>query len=255
VLTALTRDVSRSFDRCQLTHVERSPIDVERARAQHDAYEWALVELGCTVRRLDTTDEMPDSVFIEDTAVVFREAAVIARPGAESRRAEVAGVSAALQRFGMPRGEIVDPGTLDGGDVLVVGRRVFVGESARTNSEGIRQLKQLLRRLDYKVQGVPLHDCLHLKSAATLVAPDALLVNRALTDARAFSGLTLIDVDPDEPDAANALLIGDTLIFPAAFPRTRRRLEARGLQVRAVDVDELAKGEGGVTCCSLIIET
>jgi dimethylargininase len=255
MLTALTRDVSGAFHDCHLTHLDRVAIDVERARAQHDAYEWALVELGCTVRRIDTTDQMPDSVFIEDTAVVFREGAVIARPGAESRRAEVAGVAGALQRFGLPCGEIVDPGTLDGGDVLVVGRRVFVGESTRTNSDGIRQLKRLLQRLDYKVQGVPLRGCLHLKSAATLVAPDTLLINRAFTDDRVFSRLTLIDVDPDEPESANALLAGNVVIYPSAYPRTRRRLEARGIQIRSVDVDELAKGEGGVTCCSLLIET
>lgn len=251
---AITREISSAFQNCMLTHLPRVPIDLERARAQHDAYEWALVELGCTVRRVDSGADMPDAVFVEDAAIVFPEGAVIARPGAESRRGETRSVSEALARFGLSVREIQEPGTLDGGDVLVVGRDVFVGASRRTNPAGINQLRHIVNRLGYRVRAVPVQDCLHLKSAVTAVASNTLLVNRNWVSADAFGDLRLIDVDPDEPHAANALVVGDVVICSAAFPKTRARLEQHGLRVKAVDVDELAKAEGGVTCCSLVFE-
>ena len=251
---ALTREISSAFEDCQLTHVPRTVIDVDRARAQHDAYEWALVELGCTIRRLDSTAEMPDSVFIEDTAVTLPQGAIIARPGAESRRSETPLVAEALRRFGLRLREIEEPGTLDGGDVLVIGRQVFVGASTRTNAAGIDQLRRILSGIRYTVRVVPVERCLHLKSAVTAVGPGTLLINREWVSAEAFTGLTLIDVDPDEPQAANALLVGETIVCAEAFPRTRARLERHGLRVTPVAVDELAKAEGGVTCCALVFE-
>ncbi len=251
---ALTREISAAFQSCELTHVERAPIDIDRARAQHAAYEWALVEAGCTVRRLDSGADMPDAVFVEDIALVLDEGAVICRPGAESRRAETPGVLEALARHGRPLQHITAPGTLDGGDVLVVGRRVFVGASARTNGAGIDQLARILEPVGYAVRAVPVRGCLHLKSAATAVAPDTVLINRERAPADAFTGLSLLDIDPQEPDGANALAIADVVVYPTAFPRTRERLERRGLRVRPVDVDELLKAEGAVTCCSVIFE-
>ena len=251
---AITREISSAFQNRELTYQPRVAIDLERARAQHDAYEWALVELGCTVRRVDSGADMPDSVFVEDTAVVFREGAVIARPGAESRRAEIQGVAEALARFGLSHRDIQEPGTLDGGDVLVVGRTVFAGASRRTNGAGINQLRQIITRLGYSVRAVPVEDCLHLKSAVTAIGPKTLLINRNWVAADAFSDLKLIDVDDDEPHAANALLVGDVAICAAAFPKTRARLEQHGVRVKVVEVDEITKAEGGVTCCSLIFE-
>ena len=255
MIWAVTRGISDSFAQCQLTHVARAPIDVERARAQHDAYEWTLVDLGCTVRRIDTAHDLPDSVFIEDTAVVFPEAAVIARPGAETRRPETAAVREALRRFGMPMREVAEPATLDGGDVLLIGRQVFIGSSTRTNATAVNQMRRFLRPLGYKVRVVPVEGCLHLKSAVTAVSPDTVLINGNWVPADAFTGLEVIDVDPDEPAGANALLVDDVVIYPAGFPKTRARLEEKGLRVRVVEVDELAKAEGGVTCCSLIFQT
>ena len=251
---ALTREISPALESCQLTHLPRVPIDLERARGQHAAYEWALVEAGCTIRRLDAGPAMPDSVFIEDIAVVLDEGAVVCRPGAASRRIETAGVVEALVRHRRPMQHIQAPGTLDGGDVLVVGRQVFVGSSARTNRPAIDQLSGMLGAVGYTVRAVPVRGCLHLKSAATRVAPDTLLINRACVPAEAFRGLSLIDVDPEEPHAANGLAVGDVVIYPASFPRTRERLERRGLRVRPVEVDELQKAEGAVTCCSLIFD-
>lgn len=254
MLMALTREVSAALESCQLTHLPRVAIDIDRARAQHAAYEWALVEEGATVRRLDSGPDMPDAVFLEDIAVVLDEGAVICRPGATSRRVETPGVIDALTRHGRALQDIRAPGTLDGGDVLVIGREVFVGSSSRTNRPAIDQLSRMLGPVGYTVRAVPVRGCLHLKSAVTAVAPDTLLINRDWVPVEAFRGHSLIDVDPREPRAANALPIGDVVIYPASFPRTRQRLERRGLRIRPVDVDELQKAEGAVTCCSLVFE-
>jgi dimethylargininase len=252
VLRALTRAVPPSIARCELTHLAREPIDVARAASQHACYEVALARLGCTVLHLPDEPELPDSVFVEDTAVVLDEVAVISRPGAESRRPETASVAAALA----PYRRLVctqAPGTLDGGDVLRVGHIVYVGLSGRTNAEGVRQLAEVLAPHGYRVVGVPVRGCLHLKSAVTAVTDDTLLLNPEWVDASHFQRAERIDVHPDEPFAANALRIGDTLIYPSSAPRTRDRLEAAGLRVESVDASELAKAEAGVTCCSLIV--
>lgn len=252
MLMAITREISASFQACELTHLERVPINLDRARAQHTAYEWALVEAGCTVRRLDAGENMPDAVFVEDIAVVLNEGAVICRSGAESRRAETPSVQEVIERHGRPVQHITAPGTLDGGDVLVIGRTVYVGSSARTNRAGIDQLARMLKPVGYEVRAVPVHGCLHLKSAATAIAPDTVLINREWVQADAFADLSLLDIDPQEPYGANALAVANVVIYPTAFPRTRERMERRGLRVRPVDIDELQKAEGAVTCGSLV---
>ncbi len=248
---ALTREISPALAACELTHLAREPIDVERARRQHEAYERALSAVGCAVQRLPAGADIPDSVFIEDAAVVLDEVAVITRPGAESRRAEIDAVADALAAH-RPLVRIDGPGTVDGGDVLVADRTVFVGRSARTNEAGIQQLREALAPFGYEVRAVPVHGCLHLKTAVTQVSDGRLLVNRDWVPAAAFGGWDLIDVDPAEPFAANGLRIGDAVIYPEAFPRTRGRLEAPGIRIVPVPADELAKAEGAVTCCSLV---
>ena len=253
MLVAITREVSPSIARCELTHLARVPIDLARAREQHAAYAALLARLGCEVRTIPAEPDLPDAVFVEDAALVLDELAVLTRPGMPSRRPEVPSVAEALR----PYRELVRieaPGTLDGGDVLVVGRDVFVGLSSRSDADGMEQLHALLTPHGYAVRGVELGGCLHLKSAATVVGPDTLLVNPEWTDASTFGGRELVAVDPDEPFAANALLIGDSVVYATAFPRTRRRLEARGIAVAPVDASELAKAEGGVTCCSLVFK-
>jgi dimethylargininase len=249
---AFTREVSRSIDRCELTHVSRLPIDLDRARAQHAAFERTLSELGCDVRRLPPAPDLPDAVFVQDTAVVLDEVAVLARPGAESRRPEVVSVGGALEPLRLLK-RIEPPGTLDGGDVICVGRIVYVGQTARTNADGARQLGDLLRPFGYSVRPVPVTGCLHLQSAVTPVADRGLLVNRAWVDPAAFGEVELIDVHPAEPFAANALEVGGTVVYPRGFPRTQSRLAARGLQVVTVDLSELARAEAGVTCCCLLV--
>lgn len=251
---AITRGISPRMDRCELTHVERQEIDLERAIAQHQSYETLLEDLGCEVRCLRASPDLPDSVFVEDTAVVMDEIAIITRPGAPSRQAEIPEITAELALH-RPMAQITVPGTLEGGDILVMDRRVIVGLSSRTNACGARQAADILRPFGYEVVTVPIEKCLHLKSAVTRVATDTILVNRAWIDAGAFTGETrIIDVDPAEPFAANALQIGESVVFPAAYPRTADRLNQAGIRVRPIDVSEILKAEGGVTCCSLVFE-
>jgi len=250
-MIAITRDVSPSLASCELSFVQRSAIDIDRAIAQHHAYREALEMLGCGVLALPALDDMPDAVFVEDVAIVLDEVAVSTRPGAPSRRGEGASVAEALAPW-RPLLRIEAPGTLDGGDVLRVGRTIYVGEAARSNADGIAQLRALLAPYGYDVRAVSTHGCLHLKSAATLVAPGTLLVQPAWVDATVFAGYRCIEVDPGEEHAANALRIGDGVIHPACFPKTRRRLEDAGIRVVPLDISELQKAEGAVTCCSLV---
>jgi dimethylargininase len=255
---ALTREISPAILNCELTHLARTPIDLDRARAQHADYEWALVEAGCTVRRLHADDDMPDAVFVEDIAVIVEELAVMTRPGADSRRGEAPAIMDALLKARAlhfrPLVMVEEPATVDGGDVLVVDKHVFVGASSRTNAAGVDQLRRIFNRAGYTVQAVPVRGCLHLKSAVTAVAPDTVLINPEWVPRDAFAAYQRIEVDPKEPHAANALLLAGRVVYPTAFPRTRERLEAAGATIRPVDVSELAKAEGAVTCCSLIFE-
>ncbi len=248
---AITRAISAAIGQCELTHLQRQPIDLGDARAQHDAYERRLREAGCDVIRLSADDTLPDSVFVEDAALVFDEVAILTRPGALSRRGETTAVAEALSPYRTVR-QIDAPATIDGGDVLVVDRRVFVGESQRTTESAIVQLAQILGPLGYVVEGVRVTGCLHLKSAVTAVSDEVLLINRAWVPDVQFRPYRLLDVDPAEPLGANALRIGHSVIYPTAYPRTRARLEALGLAVVDVDVSELIKAEGAVTCCSLV---
>ena len=252
-LIALTRAVSRTLGACELTHLPRVEIDLELARVQHQAYEQALAAAGCRVERVPALDECPDAVFIEDTAVVLDEVAIVTRPGARSRREETEAVAQAVSRY-RPILSITEPGTLDGGDVLVLGRRVFVGESGRSNPAGIAQLRQCLAPYGYSVVGVPVAGCLHLKSAVTRVADGVLLANPAWVDGSVFGAYDVVTTDESEPAAANGLAVGGTLIYPACFVRTAARLAERGITVVPVDVSELQKAEGAVTCCSLVFE-
>ncbi|MEO7272732.1 MAG: dimethylargininase [Vicinamibacterales bacterium] len=248
---ALTRAVPPTLADCELTHLTREPIDLDRAIAQHQEYEALLRELGARVERVEPAPECPDSVFIEDTALVFDELAVMTRPGADSRRGEVAGVAAALGAYRLTQAIDV-PGTLDGGDVLTIGRRIFVGLSRRTNADGVRQLAALLEPLGYTVRGVPLERCLHLKSAATAATDRLIVYHPAWIDAAVFSGFDILPVDADEAAGANVLRVGDAIVCPASAPKLARILESRGLHVRTLDASELVKAEAALTCCSLM---
>lgn len=252
MLLAITRPVSATFAACALTHLARSPIDVDLARRQHAAYESALQAAGARVVRAPEAPAMPDAVFIEDTAVVLDEVAVITRPGADSRRGEIAAVAPVLEQY-RPLLRLEAPALLDGGDVLRIGRRLYVGLSLRSNPAAVAELGRLLAPFGYTVAGVPVTGCLHLKSAVTLVADDLLLLNPRWVDAGAFDGVPHVAVAAGEPGAANALRVGEAVIFPSHFPGTATILRRCGLDVVAVDCSEIAKAEGAVTCCSLLV--
>ncbi len=248
---AITRQVSPAIGDCELTHLARQPIDVARAQAQHRGYEACLAELGCQVCSLPAEPGLPDSVFVEDCAVVLDELAIITRPGADSRKPETDTIARALAPHRALRA-IEAPGTVDGGDVLRLGKVIYVGLSSRSNQAAIDQMRAIAAPHGYIVTGAPLTDCLHLKSAVTQVSSRAVLLNPKWIDRALFAGMDIIETDPTEPYAANAIWIGDTVIYPASFPATLERLEARGIPSRVVDVSELQKAEGAVTCCSLI---
>jgi len=247
---AITRPIPDSLAACELTHLERVPIDVARARAQHAAYEQALISLGCEVAGVPAAHELPDSVFIEDTAIVLDELAVITRLGAASRQAETAAVASTLGAFRQLQ-FLSEPATLDGGDVLRLGRTLYVGVGSRTNAAGVQQLRDFVSGHGYGVRSVAVDGCLHLKSAITEVAPGIVVLNPAWVDGAMFAEHEIVQVDPSEPAAANVLRIGDVTVCAAAYPRTNARLSAVST-VHIVDVSELAKAEGALTCCSLI---
>lgn len=250
-LIAVTREISRSIVDCELTHLARSPINIERARSQHKQYCAALRSLGLEVVSLPEEPDLPDAVFVEDIAIVLEEVTVLTRPGADSRRPEVESVARALMPYRTLL-RVTAPATLDGGDVLVVGKQIFVGLTRRSNSAAVAQLNDYLNPFGYKALGVPVTDCLHLKSGVTQVAVDILLINPAWVDKSHFAGFKFIEVDPTEPFAANALWVADVLVYPSAYPQTRKLLETAGMHIVPVEADELAKAEGGVTCCSLV---
>lgn len=252
-LHAITRQPSPKLAACELTHLDRVEIDPARAVAEHEAYEQALKALGCTVQQLPAEPDLPDSVFVEDTALVLPELAVITRPGAESRRAETDSIAAALQPWRDIR-RIHAPAILDGGDILRIERTLYVGLSSRTSADAVSQLRDLLEPHGYTVHAAAVQGCLHLKSAVSWLGGGTLLLNPEWIDASLFEGMDIIRVDPAEPRAANVLAIGDTVLAPAGDDRTHERLRQRGFTVRPVDITELAKAEAGMTCSSLILE-
>ena len=251
MLIAVTRPVSPTLAQCELTHLAREPIDIARATAQHAAYEQRLGELGAGIVRAPAAPDLPDAVFVEDTALVLAEVAVITRPGSPRRRLETAAVATLLSAY-RPLACLTPPATLDGGDVLQIQRTLFVGRSSRTNEAGIEQLRSLLAPFDYRVIPVEFTGCLHLKSAVTRIADELLLANPEWVSSSPFRPLEAIPVDPREPYGANALRIAGTVVCAEQYPRTRGRMVERGLGVVSLDCSELAKAEGAVTCCSLI---
>ena len=254
MLTAITRSVSPAIAHCELSFIDREPIDLARAREQHHAYELLLARLGVRVISLPAEPDLPDSMFVEDPAIVLDELAVILPLGTETRRSEAASLAQELSKY--RKIETVKlPGTLEGGDVLRIGRKLFVGLTRRSNAEGIRQLAEIVKPHDYGVVAVPVTGCLHLKSAVTFLGKNTLLANRAWFDNTPLAGYDWIDVDPAEPHAANALALGGTIIFPASFPRTHGRIRSQGFAVAPLDISELQKAESGLTCSSLLFES
>ena len=254
MLTAITRAVSPAIVRCELSFIDRKPIDLARAQQQHQAYELLLAKLGAKVVSLPPEPDLPDSMFVEDPAIVLDELAVIFPLGTETRRREAPSLAKEIAKY-RKLAYVQLPGTIEGGDVLRVGHKLFVGVTKRSNAEGIRQLAENVKPHGYEVVPVPVTGCLHLKSAVTWIAENTLLANRAWFDTKPFPGYDWIDVDPSEPHAANALALGGTVILPASFPKTRGRVGSLDFRVTTLDISELQKAESGLTCSSLLFES
>lgn len=251
-LVALVRVPDESLTRCELTHVSREPIDFAAALEEHAAYCGALSSLGVEVVELPALVGAADGVFVEDLAIVLPEIAIVARPGAASRRHETEGLGTVLGQYRSVVRELAAPATLDGGDVLCVGKRVFVGCSSRTNDEGVEQLRGMLQPFGYEVTVVQLAQCLHLKTAVCLLPNDAVLLNPDWIDPAIFVGLDVVQVDEAEPFGANALWVAGRAVYPKHHPRTAAKLRGLGIDLVEVSQQELAKAESGVTCLSVV---
>lgn len=258
MLTAITRAVSPAIADCLLTYMDREPIDAHKAATQHEAYCALLKELGVSVVCLPADPECPDSVFVEDIAVVADEVAVLARMHDPARAPEVEKIAETIGGY-RPLERIEEPGTLEGGDVIRVGRTFFVGLSTRTNAEGAHQLKAILEPHGYQVKTVAVTGCLHLSTGASHVGDGLMLVNPNWVDSTAFTrceypALRVLNVPDDEPWAANTMLVRDTVVMPAGFPKTCAMLERHDRTVRTVDISELMKAEAGLTCMRKLFE-
>jgi dimethylargininase len=248
--TAFVRQPSSRLAEGLVTHIERSPIDVQRALGQHAAYRAALGEAGWQVCDVEPADACPDSVFIEDTMVVCDRLAVITLPGVPQRRPETAGAAAAARAAGLDVAYIEEPGTLDGGDVLQVGTTVYVGLGGRTNAEGMRQLQMHLKPLGRHVVPVRLRNVLHLKSAVTALPDGTLLAAPDRLDTTALPALHAVD----EEAGCHVVPLGEELVLLAASaPDTARWVRWRGFTPVVVDIGEFEKLEGCVTCLCVLV--
>lgn len=252
-MRAIVRPPSEALSRCELTYLDRQPIDFPRAAEQHRAYVAALEACGVAVTVLSPAADLADAVFVEDTALVLDECAVITRPGVESRRGETVSIAAALGEH-RPLVAIEPPGTIEGGDILRIGRTLFAGETLRTNQEGLQQLARAVAPHGYEVVPVRLDGCLHLKSAATYAGSGTVVLNPDWLDVDLFSRWQCVPVPADEPYAANVLVLGDLVHVAASAPGLRRKLDALGFQTRALDTSEFEKAEAALTCLSLLFE-
>ena len=252
-LVAITHVPSPNMQRGERTFVDELVVDYELSLRQHAEYRAALQRCGAEVIVLDVNRTMPDCVFVEDTAIVLRELAVMMSPGAESRRGEPAGIEPSLRQFREVR-RVKRPATIDGGDVVVAGRSVYVGESPRTNSEGIAALRETLAPFGYSVTGVPVRQCLHLKTACSALPDGRFLVNAEWIETSPLPAERLVSVPADEPWAGDVLVIGNQIILSEAFPQTADLLSKLGFDTIPVAVSEFAKVEGGVTCLSLVFD-
>jgi dimethylargininase len=249
---ALTREVSRNIAACQLSFIERQPVDYARAAAQHDDYCATLKALGLELLRLPADDALPDCCFVEDTAVVLDELAIVTRMGSSARRGETPAVEQALSAHRALVIRMDAPATLDGGDVLRVGRTLFVGVSKRSNGLGAEVLRLATAKHGYTTVPVEVRGCLHLKSAVGVVDDATLIANPIWVDPKAFPGVEVLSVPSREPSAANLQRVGGSLLLHAGFPQTIEALARRGHSIRAVDVSEFLKCEAGVTCKSIV---
>jgi dimethylargininase len=250
MLVVLTRAVSLRIAECELTFIDRQGIDYSRAVQQHSQYQQLLRDLGAKLIELPSDDQCPDCCFLEDTALILDEVAVITRPGSEGRRREVDGVAPTIMKYRNVM-RIDAPGTLEGGDVLRIGRNLFVGLSTRTNQQGIEMLRRALKTYGYEVTAVPMKGALHLKSVCTALDDRTLLADPRYFGTAEFPGYEVIEVPVDESMAANVLRLNDVICVHAGFHQTADLLRTKGFDIRTVDISEFLKAEAGLTCMSI----
>lgn len=253
VTHGLVRSVSRSLADCELLHLPRGRFNLDLAIEQHDRYVEALRQARVRVTILPEEPGLPDATFVEDTAVILDELVILCRPGARRREIEVEKIRPAVGALRATQ-HIVAPGTLEGGDVLRMGRTIYVGHSTRTNAEGIRQFREIVTPLGYRVEPVRVRQCLHLKTAITAPAEGVLIVNPEWIDCAPFGGRELLAVPAAEPWGGNTLNVNGSVLVPASAPRTADLLASRGLTVQPLDISELQKAEAGLTCLSLLFD-
>lgn len=246
---AIARQPGANFD-LGLTTADLGEPSYALILKQHQAYIQTLAELGLEVILLEDEPDYPDAYFVEDTAIVTPHVAVITRPGAPSRRGEEEKIEPLLAQF-RPIARIKAPGTLDGGDVMMADNHFFIGSSLRTNLEGAAQLAEVLKQYGHSAEVVPVDAGLHLKSSVNFVGDNTLLVTDALADYPGFASFKRILVHPEEEYAANTLRINDAMLIPKGFPRTLEQLSRLGLKVIELEVSEVQKMDGGLTCMSL----
>ena len=254
MLRALTHKVSPRIAECEVTFVDRSPIDLEIAVRQHDHYCDALKNLGVIVKELSENASYPDSCFVEDTAIVVDELAIICSMGVSSRRGEIRLIEHELSKY-RATAQISLPATIEGGDVLRIGKKIFIGQSSRTNLEGIKELAKILEPYGYRVTPVRTKGSLHLKSACTAIDEETLFVNPDWVELDALKGFNLAYTPADEPWSANILRVGTTVCVQAGFPRAAELMERVAERVEVIDMSELRKAEAGLTCSSIIFES
>ena len=254
MLVALTRGLSRRINECELSFISRQQIDLPRAVRQHRNYQELLKSIGASVVEIPADDDCPDCCFLEDTAIILDEVAIRTRPGSEARRREVDGVLPTVRKFRRDISEIEPPATLEGGDMLRVGRTLFVGLTERSSREGIKQLQKYAAPHGYTVTAVEVPGALHLKSVCTALDEHTVLAEPTRLDLSAFAGFDVIEVPADEWMAANILLVNQTVCMHSGFVQTNALLQQRGYDVRSVDISEFLKAEAGLTCMSIIFQ-
>lgn len=252
-VVAITHVPSPRMNDALRTFIDIEAIDLELARTQHEGYRAMLERAGARVVVLDGNLAHADAVFVEDTAIVLDELAIITSMGAPSRRKEPRAIEPELRRHRSEVLHLALPATIDGGDVLRVGRTLFVGSSARYNPAGYAALAEATRRFGYEVRSVRIEGCLHLKTACTALPDGRLLVNPRWMDARDLSGFTQVPVPEEEPDGANVALVGERVLMGSTHPRTIELVLSLGFDVDSTDLSEFAKAEGCVTCLSILV--
>jgi dimethylargininase len=254
MLRAITHKVSPIIDRCELTFIDRSPIDLQLATRQHNDYCAVLERLGIIVNTLSENESYPDSCFVEDTAIVVDELAVICSMGVSSRRGETKLIERELSKY-RSIAHITLPATIEGGDVLRIGKSIFVGQSSRTNKEGVQELTRILQPYGYRVVPAKTKESLHLKSACSAIDDETLLVNPDWVELDVLKGFSLVYTPPEEPWSANVIRVGTTVCIQAGFPRTVELIAGMVERVEIIDISELRKAEAGLTCSSIIFES